>query len=165
MALSRSVLITVAAALALAACGQPAEAPPSAEPPVAAPPAPMPQPAVALSALTEADISANPVAGELACSFATEAGTMLLAKGVVASTEPAQGLIKAGGVVERLTAPGGFDGMLKGASFTGAGATVTIAVTGPATGGGESPPSPATLTYAGADGLSVTLPGSWTCGP
>jgi hypothetical protein len=165
MALSRSVLITLAAALALAACGQPAEAPPSAAPPVAAPPAPMPETALAVSALTEADIAANPIDGELACGFATDAGTMLLAKGIVASTEPAQGLTKAGGVVQRLTAPGGFDGMLKGASFTGAGATVTIAVTGPATGGGESPPSPANLTYAPADGQSVTLPGSWTCGP
>ena len=165
MALSRSVLITLAAALALAACGQPAEAPPSAEPPVSAPPAPMPEPAAALSALTEADIAANPVDGELACGFATEAGTMLLAKGVVASTEPAQGLVKAVGVVERLTAPGGFDGMLKGATFTGPASTVTITVTGPATVGGESPPRPATLTYAPANGQGVTLPGSWTCGP
>jgi hypothetical protein len=70
-----------------------------------------------------------------------------------------------GDYVERVAAPGGFDGMLKGAVFTGAGKTIRIMLTGPAIGGGESPPRPATLTYDRADGASRTIAGRWTCGP
>jgi len=40
-----------------------------------------------------------------------------------------------------------------------------IADTGPAEGGAESPPRPATLTYQRADGASRVFQGLWTCGP
>lgn len=120
---------------------------------------------IQLSDLTSADMQANPIQGELACGFAANGRTLLIAQGHVASKDAAQGLVKVGDYVERIAAPGGFDGMLKGATFTGAGKTIIVAVTGPATGGGESPPNPATLTYQRADGASRVYPGTWTCGP
>lgn len=120
---------------------------------------------IQLSGLTSPDIQANPTQGELACSFAADGATLLAAQGYVASKDAAQGLVKVTGYVERVAAPGGFDGMLKGATFTGAGKTILITVTGAATGGGESPPRPATLIYQRADGASRVIPGMWTCGP
>ncbi|CAN5184502.1 hypothetical protein BH10PSE3_BH10PSE3_17550 [soil metagenome] len=121
---------------------------------------------IQLSALSEADLKAEPLQGELGCNFSAEPGsTLLVAQGDVAAKTAAQGLVKVGDYVERVVAPGGFNGMLKGAVFTGAGKTIRIAVTGPATGGGESPPRPATLTYERADGASRTFAGRWTCGP
>jgi hypothetical protein len=120
---------------------------------------------IRLSPLSEGDLKAQPLAGELACGFSAEQGSLLLAKGNVGSREPAQGLVKVGDYVERIAAPGGFDGMTGGATFNGQGKTIRIALTGPAIGGGESPPRPATLTYMRADGASLTLPGRWTCGP
>jgi hypothetical protein len=122
--------------------------------------------AIQLSALSETDLKAEPLQGELSCGFSTEAGSSLLvAQGDVAAKSAAQGVVKVGDYVERIAAPGGFNGMLKGAVFTGAGKTIRIALTGPATGGGESPPRPATLTYERADGASRVFAGRWTCGP
>ena len=182
-----TVWALAAATLALTACSdqktqdQAASAPPAAvgsETRTPATPAPAPATGqtggstvggdgseIQLSALTPADMQANATQGELACGFAADGATLLTAQGFVASKDAAQGLVKVTGYVERVAAPGGFDGMLKGATFTGAGKTVVIAVTGPATGGGESPPSPATLTYQRADGASRVIPGTWTCGP
>lgn len=176
--------LAVAAFLALAACSGPEATPPAAPAPeAAAPPAAQAPPpavvapaesptiggdgsAIQLSALSGADMEAQPLTGELGCSFSTGAASpLLVAMGNVGSREPAQGLVKVADSVERIAAPGGFDGMLKGAVFSGAGKTIRIAVTGPATGGGESPPSPATLTYQRADGASRTFMGDWTCGP
>jgi len=160
----------IAAVLLLAACsGQEAAAP--APMPDGAPPADVPTPggggsAIQLSALSEADMAAQPLTGELGCNFSTDtASPLLIAMGTVASREPAQGLVKVSGTVERITAPGGFDGMPKGAVFTGQDKTIRITLTGPAAGGGESPPSPATLTYERADGARLTLAGRWECGP
>lgn len=171
-----------AAALALGACSDQTTQTPSApaSPAVGSeirtPATPLPAPAPAqtiggdgseiqLSALTSADLQANPIEGELACGFTAEGAALLTAQGHVASRAAAQGLVKVTGYVERIAAPGGFDGMLKGATFTGAGKTILIALTGPATGGGESPPRPATLTYQRADGASRVFTGTWTCGP
>jgi len=120
---------------------------------------------IQLSELTLADLQANPIQGELACGFNAGGALLLSAQGHVASKDAAQGLVKVTGYVERIAAPGGFDGMVKGATFTGQGKTVVIAVTGKATGGGESPPNPATLTYQRADGASRVFTGTWTCGP
>ncbi|MFN7024479.1 MAG: hypothetical protein ACK4QP_08135 [Pseudorhizobium sp.] len=104
--------------------------------------------------------------GELGCSFQTEDNsTILYAMGIVGSSEPAQGVVKISGEVEPVGAPGGFNGMIKGASFTGRGKTIDIAITGAAMGGGESPALPATLTYQRADGASRSIDGSWQCGP
>ncbi|WP_299016734.1 hypothetical protein [uncultured Caulobacter sp.] len=166
------------AALTLAACS-PRPAADKAEPAPAAPtPTPAAPPAaqsatvggdgspIQLSPLTAADREANPLEGELGCGFsAGDPEPLLIAMGVVGSRDPAFGLVKVGDYVERVAAPGGFDGMLKGATFSGRGKTVSIAVTGPARGGGESPPSPATLTYDRADGARRVIEGEWTCGP
>ena len=172
----------IAAMLLLTACSEQEPATPAAPPsgpgsvvtaPASEPAMPSDTPttggdgsAIMLSALTLAAIEAQPLAGELACSFSTDAASpLLVAKGVVASPDPAQGLVKVAGSVERISAPDGFNGMLKGAVFSGAGKTIRITLTGPATGGGESPPSPATLAYQRADGASLTLAGRWECGP
>ncbi len=121
---------------------------------------------IRLSPLTAADIDGAALDGELACSFAgMDKATLLLAKGDVASKERAFGLVKVGDYLERVSAPGGFDAMLKGGTFAGKGLTLRIALTGRATGGGESPPRPATATVDRADGAKRVIPGTWTCGP
>lgn len=120
---------------------------------------------IELATLSSPDLEALTLAGELACAFSVDGDTLLLAKGDVASNEPARGVVKPGGHVEAVAAPGGFDAMLRGARFQGAGKTIDIEPTGPAAGGGESPPSPATLTYHRADGATRVLIGQWQCGP
>lgn len=121
---------------------------------------------IVLSPLTGADIEGAPLAGELACSFAVGGDApLLLAKGNVDSQEASRGVVKVGDYVEPVGAPGGFDAMLDGGTFAGQGKTVIVAITGPATGGGESPAKPATLTYQRADGAERTWNGAWTCGP
>jgi hypothetical protein len=185
-ATSLALAALMAAGLALGACSggeggdrsatpaapaQPAAAAPPTPPPT--PPPPEPNPTVGgdgspieLSPLTAKDIEAAALTGELACAFgAPGAPTLLLARGDVASRDPAFGVVKAGDYVERVAAPGGFDGMAKGAVFSGRGKTIRIALTGPAIGGGESPPYPATLTYQRADGAERMFAGAWTCGP
>lgn len=123
--------------------------------------------AIELGPLSRQEIEAAALAGELGCSFSAEAGhaPLLLAMGHVASKEPARGVVKVGDDVEPVAAPGGFDAMLRGARFTGAGKTIDIEVTGAATGGGESPAHPATLTYHRADGAQRSWTGWWQCGP
>jgi hypothetical protein len=125
---------------------------------------------IQLSGLTLADRQSHHLDGELGCGFNTREDTggadpLLTAMGFSGSKDAAQGLVKVTGFVERIAAPGGFDGLVKGATFTGAGKTITIAVTGKATGGGESPAYPATLTYQRADGAERAFVGTWTCGP
>jgi len=169
------------AALALAACSDPAgeaQSPEAAAPATPVAPETAPQSGarrdtvggdgsdIVLNGLTGDEIDAAGLSGELACAFVGEGDQILLhAKGVVASSDPAQGVVKVGDYVERVGAPGGFDGMLRGASFTGQGKTVVIEVTGDPIGSGESPPNPATLTYQRADGASRVFNGLWTCGP
>jgi hypothetical protein len=172
-----------ATVLTLAACSDqktPEQAPATPPPavgseirtPAAPPPASIPGETVGgdgsqiqLSELTSADMQANPIDGELACSFSADGKQLILAQGFVGSKDAAQGLVKVGSYVEHIATPGGFDAMVKGATFTGQGKTIIIAVTGKATGGGESPPNPATLTYQRADGASKVVTGTWTCGP
>jgi hypothetical protein len=121
---------------------------------------------IALASLSAEDIDGAALTGELACSFSIgDAAPLLLAMGDVASKEPSRGVVKVGDSVEGVAAPGGFDAMLKGAQFAGAGKTIRIALTGPATGIGESPPAPATLTYDRADGARRSFTGQWQCGP
>lgn len=121
---------------------------------------------ISLSALSAGDLEDRPLVGELGCSFSTDAvSPLLLAMGYVDSADPAFGLVKVSGYVERIAAAGGFDAMVKGATFTGQGKTIVIALAGSPTGAGESPSQPATLTYQRADGASLTLPGRWACGP
>ncbi len=121
---------------------------------------------IQLDPLAAADLEAAKMSGELACSFSTgDASPLLYVMGVVASNEPAQGVVKVAGYVERIVAPGGFEGITTDPTFTGQGKTIRIALTGPASGGGDSPPHPATLTYQRADGASRTFDGHWQCGP
>ena len=106
------------------------------------------------------------LSGELGCQFTTDDGEVLLiAMGKVASSDAAQGVVKVAGYVERVSAPGGFDGITASPTFSGKGKTVHIEVTGEPTEGGESPPRPATLTYDRADGAQRDWQGEWRCGP
>lgn len=169
-------------ALGLAACSQPAADQPAAQPEKSAaasgdlppPIKPVDIPTkggdgspIDLAGLTPADVSAAKLPGELGCSFAADAATppILVAMGDVASSDPARGIVKVGTTIERVASPGGFDGMTKGARFTGKGLQLRLALTGTATGGGESPPSPATLTADRADGAVRVFAGEWRCGP
>ncbi|MBS7455783.1 hypothetical protein [Coralloluteibacterium stylophorae] len=121
---------------------------------------------IRLDPLQADDIRAAALPGELGCSFADEDGAVLLiAMGDAASDAAARGAIKPGGEIAPIAAPGGFDALVDGGSFEGQGSNVRIEPTGPATGGGESPPRPATLTYDRADGARRTIAGRWTCGP
>ena len=108
---------------------------------------------ITLNALTEEDMGEADLPGELGCSFSTEdREVLLIAMGNVASSDAAQGVVKVAGYVERVSTPGGFDGMTASPTFSGKGKKVHIEVTGEPTEGGESPPRPATLTYDRADG-------------
>ncbi|HAI35013.1 MAG TPA: hypothetical protein DEQ58_11510 [Alcanivorax sp.] len=121
---------------------------------------------ITLNALSEEDMRGASLPGELGCSFTTDDGEVLLiAMGNVASSDAAQGVVKVAGYVERVSAPGGFDGMTASPTFSGKGKTVHIEVTGEPTEGGESPPRPATLTYDRADGAQRDWQGEWRCGP
>lgn len=179
---SRWALAAIGAAIGLAGCSGPAEPVETNIVPVAESVAPPESPllppraesetrggdgsAITLGALTADDVRQAALGGELGCGFGTAEGAQLLiAMGIVASAEPARGIVKVGDHVEPVGAPGGFDAMLDGATFTGRGMTIRIATTGPARGGGESPPRPATLTYDRADGAQRSFAGDWTCGP
>ncbi|HEY0596028.1 hypothetical protein [Sphingopyxis sp.] len=122
---------------------------------------------IELTALSEADVGGARLDGELGCSFAASAAAqpLLLAKGNVASQDPARGIVKVGDTIETVSANGGFDAMAKGTKFFGKGLQLRVALTGPAQGGGESPPRPATLTADRADGAQRVFAGLWQCGP
>ena len=81
------------------------------------------------------------------------------------SSDAAQGVVKVAGYVERVSAPGGFNGITESPTFNGKGKTVHIEVTGDPSEGGESPPRPAMLTYDRADGAQRDWQGEWRCGP
>jgi len=151
--------------------------PPAAQSPVPVPDTSTPAPAagetmggdgsqIQLDALDENDLTGAQLAGELACSFSVSGqAPLLFARGDVASSEAAQGIVKVAGYVEQIRSPGGFDGLTRNPTFTGQGKTILIEATGAAIGGGESPPRPATLTYQRADGASRVFEGHWQCGP
>lgn len=181
-------LPATAIALSLAACSQPSEtdkaatasydgeAAPDAKAADMAPPAIKPTDVptrggdgspIELAMLSEADVSGANLEGELACSFAAEEGAqpILLAQGDVASQDPSRGIVKVGDTIETVSANGGFDAMAKGTKFFAKGLELRVALTGPAQGGGESPPRPATLTADRADGAQRVFAGLWQCGP
>jgi hypothetical protein len=122
--------------------------------------------AIELHALDMDDIAGANLPGELACAFVRADGAAVLhAAGMVASQDPALGIVKPAGVVETVRAPGGFDGILDNVRFSAPGMTLTIRTTGAATGQGESPPRPAILTVKRADGAARQIEGLWQCGP
>lgn len=120
---------------------------------------------IELQPLEQADLEAPGLDGELACAFIDGGQTLLLARGNAHSDQHARGRVRAGDRLEEVSMPGGFDAMLRGARFEGAGKVVEVVLTGPAVGRGESPPAPATLTVHGADGARHQVPGQWQCGP
>lgn len=122
---------------------------------------------IELTALGNADLTGASLKGELGCSFAADAATppILVAKGNVASQDPARGIVKIGDTTASIAAPGGYDAIVDGANFFTEGLQLRIALTGAAQGGGEAPPRPATLTLNRADGARRVIAGLWQCGP
>lgn len=122
---------------------------------------------IELAALGDGDLNGASLKGELGCNFATIAAAppILIAKGNVASQEPARGIVKISDRIASIAAPGGYDAMADGANFFTEGLQLRIALTGVAEGGGESPPRPATLTLNRADGARRVIAGLWQCGP
>lgn len=118
-----------------------------------------------LQPLTANDIENAALAGELFCSFEAESGTLLLAAGYVASEQPAEAAFKLSSQLASLSAQGGFDAITAGTTFTGAGGSAKIEVTGQTTEGGESPAHPATLTVLPDGGTEIVAEGLWRCGP
>lgn len=120
-----------------------------------------------LAPLTETDITEARLPGELVCTFSAKGDVYLYAAADVASKAGAQGVAKLGDSVVAIQAPGGFDGMLHGATFKGDQLAIEIKLTGAALGGGggESPHHAATATYLLKDNPSRTLEGRWQCGP
>ena len=103
----------------------------------------------------------------MGCNFAADAATppILIAKGNVASQDPARGIVKVGDTIASIAVTGGYDAMVDGANFYSEGLQLRVALTGAAQGGGESPPRPATLTLNRADGARRVIAGLWQCGP
>lgn len=120
-----------------------------------------------LATLTEADISRARMDGELGCSFAADAATspILIARGNVATKDPARGIVKVGDTLESIAANGGYDAMARGTKFFAKGLELRIVLSGPAPRGGESPPRPAALRVDRADGAQRSFAGLWQCGP
>ncbi len=119
-----------------------------------------------LGALSAADVAEAGLSGELACSFADASGAaMFHAAGDVGSSRVAEGLIKLGGTVAHVTAPGGYDRMARGTTFASPVTKVRIWDVGTPDSEGESPPRPATLTWTAGDGTQGSVTGRWTCGP
>lgn len=126
--------------------------------------------AIMLSQLDQADIEANPIEGELACSFSPDGsdGLYILARGFVADDSRAQGLVKIGDHVQRIVSSedGGYDGMIDGASFGSQGITMEVTLTSDeGVGRFEAPVMPAQLLLQRGDGTERVISGTWTCGP
>ena len=122
-----------------------------------------------LAPLTPADRRGNPLDGELGCAF-TLAGAdnpLFIGAGYAGVDEPAYGLIKIGGTVERVTSqtPDGFGGMEDGGRFSGRGMTVEITPSGADRADHEGLLQDATLTAMRGDGAERSWTGDWTCGP
>jgi hypothetical protein len=122
---------------------------------------------IELATLGDADLNGAKLEGELGCSFAADAATppILIAKGNVATQDPARGIVKVGSTVTSIAVTGGYDAMIDGANFFSEGLQLRVALTGAAQSGGESPPRPATLTLNRADGARRVIAGLWQCGP
>lgn len=124
-----------------------------------------------LSPLSEQDISAHPLKGELICAFAVGRKTLLYAAGNVATLDDSDGIVKFGEEVMRIRSPGGFDTMLRGTSFKGDKLVLQVKlaehVDQPEKAGSNGATSypPSNLTYIRGSGPSRSLEGRWECGP
>lgn len=131
-------------------------------------PSPLASTSTKLSPLDEQDIAANPLNGELVCTFSAGRSTLLYAAGKVATQADADAIVKFADQVLRAHTPGGFDQMLHGASFKGERlvAEVKLAEQPQQSGSdGASPYPTATLTYIRNDSAMRTVQGNWECGP
>ena len=165
--MKRLLLIGCAALLpALAACSPSADDEPAPEPSQAVAPAPAPPRA----ALVAEDIEGAQLAGELGCSFAergVRAPLLVAAADVVDDAHP-EGVLKLGTSALRLesTAAGGFNAMVRGASFTSGDLTAKVTVTSDEPlDDSEAPPLAAVLEMGSAALGMQRIEGTWACGP
>lgn len=158
--MKHALFITIAALVS--ACGAP-KAPETTAP--EGPPVEARAPQMILEPLAEADITGK-LTGELGCSFSKDGATLVLAKGDVSKTATSQAVIKRNGAATLLpaTKPGGYDGMVEGASFADQSAAVDIRPNTGTETGNEQVSYDATLTLR-AEGGEQSLDGQWTCGP
>ncbi len=124
-----------------------------------------------LDTILPEDLAAEPLGGELGCSFSFSRNDepLLIAEGVVGSQSQAIGAVKIDGTVMRLTKEGkaGFGDMSDGASFTNGTVNARVEVTGEADPGAapsESPLKTARLTIARGT-RQIVIDGFYACGP
>jgi len=129
------------------------------------PPAP-PITTVALEPLAGTDVQGQ-LDGELGCSFTVGDDVLIIAMGNVDPTDVSEALAKREGRVEELdaTAPGGYDGMVEGASFSGGDLSIEVQTDLRNETGNEQVAYAARLTVSQTDGALRTYNGAWTCGP
>lgn len=166
---------SAAALLFLSACGQQTSIDNEAvtEPPAPVAPTPLPSPSAVPAAAIRLDplrpTDADGLEGELACSFATEAGAqpLLIGRANVGDRERASAVIRIGDRVDELAAavPGGFGALTRGLAFGGQGLTITIERHAAQKTGDESTAHEATLVAQRGDGAAEPIDGLWTCGP
>lgn len=165
------ILIPLAAAGALAACGPTPSEPaadnsstPTAE--VPAIPLPKPSPATGLAPVTAA--AAALLTGELRCAFSDTAGKVLLtgAADVGDAARPAVAVVWVGEPVRLdADATGGFAALGRGGSFTGGGLTAKLTRGAAEPTGHEGTRHRAQLEVAGDGDEPETHDGIWECGP
>jgi hypothetical protein len=114
---------------------------------------------ITLAALQPEDIET--IDGELGCSFVEreDGPTVLIGRADVGKDARAYAAVRNGGVLETLSAPGGFGAMENGASFVGKGLTIRIAPLAKVATGHEGTAQRATLTVQRADGAERRLDG------
>ncbi|TXC68836.1 hypothetical protein FSZ31_07660 [Sphingorhabdus soli] len=142
-----------------------ADQPVQSDAPLAAQPAA--QEPIRLRPLTAADLAANPLDGELGCSFVATggAGALLVASGVVEVGTRINGIVKPGDRVARVDATGDFAQLERGLMLIGDGIEVTLSRGGKRAIASEATHYDATLRVARSDGERHSYAGSWTCGP
>ncbi|NCP12058.1 MAG: hypothetical protein GW859_08925 [Sphingomonadales bacterium] len=120
-----------------------------------------------LRPLTAADLAANPLEGELGCSFTATGGSgpLLVAMGVVQTGKTIFGLVKPGDMVERVGAAGDFGDLTRGLRLGGRGIDVTLDRGAERDDASEQTMHDATLRVDRGDGSRRDYAGSWTCGP
>ncbi len=126
---------------------------------------------IMLDVIMPEDLAAEPLEGELGCSFSFSRSDdpLLVAKGVVDSQSQAMGAVKIDGTVMRLAkeGKGGFGDMPDGASFTNGTVSARVEVTGEADPGAapsESPLKTARLTIARGT-RQIVIDGFYACAP
>lgn len=133
-------------------------------------PAPAPEPAVTdapaaadtdpsqytLEPVTEADAGTAGLPAEPACTFATDEGTILIAKAFAEPSVRGYGIVKINSFVEKVQTPhtGGFAAMENSGEFTGRGLMIDV----------ETTDDSAEMTVKRAGAEPKVLDGTWTCG-